>query len=463
MACTVALTLAACAAPRTALATPAPARSETSLASEYRAWLDSGRSAADVIAFAIAHTTGFSRVDPTGAVGKVSPGDHLMFVDHGRSALFVVIGQAPLETGGATVIGAHVDTPAPRIDFSRVARDKAKAPVVYGYGGIKPYHWLGRPLAIVGRAVKASGDEVTIAFGISGRGYPVWLDSYNRKDRAFHLITGDNTSAKSAGKAPKGQKPAPLVAAISQNFGLSAADLSAAELYLVPITAAREVGFGGRFIGAHGQDDRLNSYAAWRAVADVRGTPARTAMVWLVDREEIGSTGPTGARAEFLELCYAYLLSARGGTVTEARLRRAMFASVALSADTPPVENPLWPEVMEPSISPKIGRGIVMFPHTGHGGKVGGSHARAELVAEILALADRLGVPLQVGELGRVDEGGGGTIAKYLGQRGMDVVDVGAAVMSMHSPFELSSKKDLAAAYHMYRGWLVQAHPGGGT
>lgn len=469
LACTAfALTaLAACAAPRPAIAQPAPARTARNLATEYRAWLDDGRTPADVIDFALSHATSFSRIDPiTAPVEDVDPGDRLVFVSRGRAALWVVVGKQPLETAGAVMVGAHIDTPAPRLDLSRVARGDAKTPIAYSYGGIKPHHWLGRPLAVVGRAVRTNGQQVEISLGLYGHGHPVWLSSYNRRDRAFHVITGGGDKAGKAAKAGKGKKrKAPLIAAIGQHFSLTPADLVASELYLVPVMSAREVGFGKQLIGAHGQDDRLNSYAAWRAIADLRGTPPRTAMVWLVDREEVGSTGPAGAQAEFLELCYAYLLRAAGGPVTEARLRRALASTEALSADTPPVENPLWPEVMEPSIAPEIGRGIVVFPHTGVGGKIGGSQARAELTAQILALADALDVPLQVGELGRVDEGGGGTIAKYLGHRGIDVIDVGAPVMSMHSPFELSSKDDLFAAYRMYRGWLDrnQARPAGGN
>ena len=210
------------------------------------------------------------------------------------------------------------------------------------------------------------------------------------------------------------------------------------------------------FIGAHGQDDRASSYLAWRAALDVTGTPEQTLIVWLTDREEVGSTGATGAASGVLELAYAWLLRAAGAPASETAISRALAETTALSADTPACLEANWPEVHEPSAAPLLGHGPAVFPFTGSRGKDGGSAARAELVGALLASLRRARVPFQTGELGRVDEGGGGTIAENFAGRGIDTIDVGLCVASLHTPFELTSVQDLWSTYRAYLHWLTE-------
>jgi aspartyl aminopeptidase len=241
---------------------------------------------------------------------------------------------------------------------------------------------------------------------------------------------------------------------LHRRYGLTAADLEASELYLVPKARAREVGLDRAMIGAHGQDDRSNSWAAWRAIRDLDAAPARSAMVWLVDREEIGSSNTTGAKSRFLELVTAWLLRAEGAAASELGLERAFARSSSLSADSPAAIDPNWPDVHEVKNAPVLGGGPALFPFTGRGGKSGGSSASAEQMAEVAALFERAKVPLQYGELGRVDEGGGGTIASVIARRGIETVDVGIAVVAMHSPLEVTAIEDLWSTYRGFRAWL---------
>jgi aspartyl aminopeptidase len=382
----------------------------------------------------------------------VRPGDRLMFVHRGRTALLVVVGRQPLARAGARLIAAHIDAPAPRLALHGVTeRNQGKA-VAHGYGGLRGHHWSHLPLAVVGRVARVGGDEIDVELGLH--------DDFALYVTGGGLRAGLEVTFGSAAPAPgEGDAAAPVPTLLSElagRYGLTAADLEAAELYLVPRARAREVGLDRALIGGHGQDDRVNAYAAWRAIVDLPAVPERTAMVWLVDREEVGSTGPTGARSHLLELSFAWLLRAQGTAATETTMGRALAATVALSADTPAGINPNWPEVHDPANAPRLGAGPALFPFTGRGGKQGGSAAGAELTAAVTASFARAGAPLQTGTLGKVDEGGGGTVAKYLAERGIDVIDIGVCVLSMHSPMELSAKDDIWAAYRGFRAWLAQ-------
>ena len=451
----LALAVGCVGAPRAQVRSVAPASAEE-LATEFRAWLDDGRTPARIIEFATEKLPSWKVIDPiAGDVVKVSAGDRLVFVNARRLAFFVVVGKQPIAEAGVRLIGAHIDTPAPRLDVRALTAAKQTEVTARAYGGVKMFQWLNRPLAIVGHVAKVGGEVVSISLGLDDE-FAVFATKLS--DGALTVITSSTPTKRARGKAGRAGKPAPvtLVSELGRRYGIDARDLEASELYLVPKMKSREVGLDRSLIGAHGQDDRVNSYAAWRAIADLDGTPEVTAVTMLVDREEVGSTGRSGARSLYLETVYAWLLRAQGHKATESVLGRAFSASVALSADTPACINPNWPEVHEATHGPKLGKGPAMFPFTGRGGKEGGSGAHAELVGSVLRSFERAGVRLQAAELGRVDEGGGGTIAKYLGHRGIDVVDVGICVLSMHSPLELSSKADLWAGYVGFRSWLKE-------
>lgn len=436
-------------APRASLAQPLDPQI---LTGEYRAWLDHGRTPAQVVAYVRKHAAGWSVADPLAtAIPKVSPGDRLIFVAHDRSVLMVVVGETPLGKGGARLIGAHIDTPSPRVDTANLTRSGQATLSTSRYGGMRMHHWKHRPLAMVGRVVKAGGAVVDIALGFEQDDFAFFISQ--AQERTLMVTTG----SMPAGDKDKAGTAMTIVDELHRRYGLTAADLNTAEIYLVPRERAREVGVDRSLIGAHGQDDRANSYAAWRAIMDIERTrpPRVTVMTWLVDREEEGSYHVAGAHSRFLETVYAYLLRAQGSPATEVTMARAFAASVAISADTPAAVNPNWPEVHEPLHGPIMGKGAVLFPFTGRGGKEGGSAANAQLVRSVMAAFERAGAMIQVGELGRVDEGGGGTIAKYLARRGIDVIDVGVPLISMHSPFELCNKDDLWSAYRGFAAWFM--------
>ncbi|HUH02915.1 MAG TPA: hypothetical protein VML75_13050 [Kofleriaceae bacterium] len=428
----------------------APIGSAEDTATELRAFLDAGRTPSRTIEVARTGAPGFTPVDLLGvSEQRVRPGDRLLFVNRDRSAIFVIVGRQPLQRSGARILAAHIDTPSPRLLLTGLSRRGQTELELRHYGGLRPHHWLQTPVGVVGRVARAGGQELEVSLGLDD------------DDFAFHIEQrGDKLllhASSTPTDAPKpGQTARTFVDAMHARYGLTARDLETSELYAVPRHRAREVGVDRELIGAHGQDDRVNSYAAWRAITDVVGTPEHTAMVWLVDREEIGSSGTTGARSAFFELVYAWLLRGEGTPATEVAMSRAFAASVCLSADTPAGINPNFPEVHEAKNAPLLGRGPAIFPFTGSRGKMGGSAAHPELISSIDAAFSAANAPLQFGELGRVDEGGGGTVAKYLGHRGIDVVDVGIPVVSMHSPLELSAKADVFAAYRGFAAWLGQ-------
>jgi aspartyl aminopeptidase len=447
----VAIALAGCVggagAGRGAPATARP-RDVAALIDDYKAFLDRGRTAALALSHAVAGA-GFRAIDPAiEPIGTLAPGDRVVLIDRGRSALFVVVGKRPL-VAGSRLIGVHIDTPAPRVVTAGLTRAGQGELRAERYGGFKPYVWVGRPVALVGEVWARGGRRVDVALGF-GDDPPLW---------ATATADGLAVRASAATVVPPAGVPRPLVDELLARAGLTAGDLAAAELYVVPREPARDVGLDRAFVGAHGQDDRVDAYAAWRALVDLDRVPERTALVWMTDREEAGASGPTGAASRFLELGLAWLLAGRGEPTTEVALHRAFAAMRAISSDTPACVEPNWPEVHELRHGPLLGRGPVLFPFTGHAGKQGGSAARAEWVAAVDAAFVRAGVALQPGELGAVDEGGGGTIAHDLARRGMEVVDVGVCVASMHSPFEITAKSDVWAIYRGLRRWLQEDTP----
>ncbi len=427
----------------TSLAKP-PAKA-LDMRDSYLAFLNAGHTPATTIRHSLANSS-WQLIDPgVDAPKRVRPGDRIAFTNQGRTVLLVVIGKSPLATSGARMIAAHIDTPSPRLLLGTLTEGNQATIPAGAHGGIKAAHWIARPLALIGSVVRKDGSEVGVQIGTGDDDFAFFIEA--RKGKDYQVTT---SSVKSS-------KEGRLLDILQKRYKLSADDLVTSELYLVPKMPARTVGAEGALIGAHGQDDRSNSFIAWRAISDLPGVPPHTSISWLVDREESGSRGRAGAKSHFLELVYAYLLRAQGDAhVTEAELMRALAKTEALSADTSACVNPNWPEVHEAKHGPLIGRGPAIFPGTGRRGKQGGSQAHAELVAKTLSVFRRGNIPVQTGELGRVDEGGGGTVAKYLEHRGIDAVDIGVCVIGMHSPFELSSLEDLFLTYKGFQKWFLE-------
>jgi aspartyl aminopeptidase len=240
---------------------------------------------------------------------------------------------------------------------------------------------------------------------------------------------------------------------LNQKYGLVEEDFTSAELELVPAMKARDVGFDRSLVGSYGQDDRASAYTSLRAILSL-ADPPRTVIALFVDKEEIGSEGNTGAQSLFLERITRTLIERSGLAVTEALLQEVLSNSKALSADVESALDPNYPEVHEKQNAGKIGYGVCLEKFTGSRGKAAASDARAEYVGEIRRLFNAHNVNWQMTEIGKVDEGGGGTVAKYLAIYGMDIIDCGAPVLSMHSPYEVTSKADIFEAYKAYRAFF---------
>ena len=407
-----------------------------------------------------AKEAGFAE-DAPGGTGK-----KFFSVNKDKSVALALIGQAPLAEG-VRIIVSHIDSP--RIDLKQnpLYEDADMALLrTHYYGGIKKYQWVTIPLSLHGLIVKADGSSVNLVIG-EDEGDPVFVIN----DLLPHL-SGKAQDPKKITEAIEGEKltllagslpfPDPdakervklrIMELLHQKYGLVEEDFTSAELELVPAMKARDVGFDRSLIGSYGQDDRASAYTSLHAVLSVT-EPPRTAIVLFVDKEEIGSDGNTGAKSFFLESVIRALIRRSGLPVTDALLKEILARSKAISADVESALDPNYPEVHEKQNAGKIGYGVCLEKFTGSRGKSGASDARAEYVGELRRIFNAHKVAWQMTEIGKVDEGGGGTAAKYLAVYGMDIIDCGPAVLSMHSPFEVASKADIFETYKAYRAFL---------
>jgi aspartyl aminopeptidase len=374
-----------------------------------------------------------------------------------KAALLIRKGSRPLGDG-LRLTAAHVDTP--RLDLKQHPLHEACQVALmktHYYGGIKKYQWLARPMALHGVVVLADGRIVPVCVG-EDADEPVLtvLDLLPHLARKQRQETVDKAFVGEKLNLAVGHEPAvteederirrQVLEILHQSYGICEEDLFSAELQVVPAGRARFVGLDRSLLGGYGQDDRLCVFAACRALWD--GKPAEYAqalMLW--DREEIGSDGATGAKSRFLEYALADVLDA---WEPDTRVRHVLSRTKAVSADVHAPMDPDYQDVHDKYNASLLGHGPVFSKFTGHGGKYGASEADAEYVAWFRALLARENIPWQMAEMGKVDEGGGGTVAKDLAVYGMQVIDFGPGVLSMHSPFEISSKADLYATVQAY-------------
>lgn len=384
----------------------------------------------------------------------------------GKWAALVRPGTGSL-SDGLQVIVSHVD--APRLDLKQrpvyEEVDLAFLKTHY-YGGIKKYQWLARPLAVHGRIMRADGTRLDLSVGENPTD-PVFtvLDllphlaaksQYEKK--LGEAIEGEKLNVV-AGVLPLGDDETKerfklaLLAHLYETLGLLEEDFVSAEIEVVPAGPARDVGWDRGLVGAYGQDDRACVYTSLRALLDMTQTE-KTALVLFVDKEEIGSEGATGARSRFLEGVVGDCLDAAGEEATARAVARVLAASQALSADVAGALDPDYQDVHEKRNAARLGYGPCMIKFTGHRGKIGANDADAEYLGWLRRLFNRERIAWQTGELGKVDEGGGGTAAKYLAIHGVRIVDCGPPVLSMHSPFEIAHKGDIYMTYRAYKAFL---------
>ena len=385
-------------------------------------------------------------------------------VNHQKAIAMAVLGEKPIEEG-IRIIASHIDSPRLDLKQNPLYEDVDLALLkTHYYGGIKKYQWVSRPLALHGKIIKRDGADLDFCFG-EEENDPVFtiadlLPHLARKaqqeKKLEDAVIGEKMNII-AGSIPFQDKDTKeriklqVLKYLNDTFDLIEEDFVSAELELVPSEKARDIGWDRSLIGSYGQDDRACAYAEMRAIGDIE-KPKETILALFLDKEEIGSDGNTGAKSRFLEAVVADLLSLLEGKVDDGKLREVLMNSRAISADVNGALDPDYQDVHERRNAAKIGYGICITKFTGSRGKVGSSDASAEYVGWLRQLFNRNNIIWQTGELGKVDEGGGGTIAKFLASYGMDIIDCGVALLGMHSPFEVSSKADI---YMTYKGYSV--------
>ena len=434
-------------------------------------------------AIAAAEDAGYdSLADCIAAGTPVGPGSKLWACAQGKAVILVHVGAAPISEG-MNILGAHIDSP--RLDIKQnplyETNDFALLDTHY-YGGIKNYQWTALPLALHGVVAKTDGEVVEVNIG-DDEADPVFcvtdllphLGSQQMDKKGSKVVEGedldvlvgnrplaatdadeaDDGAGKAEGdKASKDPVKAYVLALLSDKYGIAEEDFLSAELEVVPAGRARDLGFDRSMVIGYGQDDRVCAYtslAAQLALGD--DIPARTAVCVLVDKEEIGSVGASGMASMFFENTIAEIM-ALAGESSPLRLRRALTRSRMLSSDVSAGFDPAYASVFEAKNSAYLGRGLVFNKYTGSRGKSGSNDASAEYVALVRRIMDDAGVSFQTAELGKVDAGGGGTIAYIPAKYGMDVIDSGVPVLSMHSPWEVTSKADIYAARRGYEAFL---------
>ncbi len=399
---------------------------------------------------------------------KLKPGDKVYAVNMKKSILLFNIGTQPIEEG-LNILGAHVDSP--RIDIKQNPVYEDKDLVLFDthyYGGIKKYQWVARQMALRGVVVLKNGKVLNINIG-DNPGDPVFcitdilvhLAEKQLKKNGEHVVEGEDLDML-AGSMPAATtaKEKELVkknvlSILKKKYGFEEEDFVSAELEMVPAGEARDCGFDESMIMGYGHDDRVCSYPSLIALTE-SGRLKKTGVCILVDKEEIGSVGATGMTSRFFENTVAEVME-RTGQYSELKLRRALASSKMLSSDVSSAYDPNYPGFFELKNTAYLGHGVVFNKFTGVRGKSGSNDASAEYIGELRSIMDKNKVSYQTAELGKVDIGGGGTIAYILATYGMNVIDSGVAVLNMHAPMEVISKVDLYEALNCYKAFLVNA------
>ncbi|MDN5293387.1 MAG: hypothetical protein PWQ31_692 [Eubacteriales bacterium] len=445
------------------------------LGEEYKEFLGRAKTEREAVTeiVEVARKKGFvDLTERTGGEGRrrrrLRAGEKFFWIFRQKCLALVIVGEEPLEKG-VNLIGAHLD--APRLDLKPCPLYEEQGLALFKthyYGGIKKYQWLTVPLALHGRVIKSDGSVLDLTIG-EKEGEPVFVitdllphlakDQMDKKMR--EAIPGENLNilvGNMPAEDPEGKEKVKkaVLEYLYQEYGMVEEDFVSAEIEAVPAGNPKDVGFDRSMIGGYGQDDRICTFAALKALLAVaEENPARTAVALFVDKEEIGSTGSTGARSSFLENFLAELIALAEGSYDGLLLKRTLANTRAISADVNAAFDPTYPEVMDKLNAPRLGYGAVVTKYTGAGGKYSTSDADAEYMGFIRNLFNEKGVVWQTGELGKVDQGGGGTIAQFLARYTMQVVDIGVPLLSMHSPFEVASKADLYMAWKGYRAFFL--------
>ncbi len=427
----------------------------------YKAYLDDAKTEREAVtaAIALAEAKGFVPFDRT---ATLKAGDKVYYNNRGKALLLAVIGTRPI-TDGVTIAAAHIDSPRLDLKPNPLYEDSELAYFdTHYYGGIKKYQWAAIPLALHGVVVRKDGTSVQVSIGEDADD-PVFcvtdllphLGGEQMKRPASDVIKGEDLNLL-IGSRPLADDEGGdsvklhILKILNEKYSIVEADFLSAELEIVPAFAAKDVGLDRSMVGAYGHDDRVCAYPAITAILEC-GTPAFTAVTILADKEETGSEGNTGMNSAFLRYFIDDLAAAFG-----AEGRHVLANSICLSADVNAALDPIYPDVMVRSNAAQINYGVCITKYTGARGKSGTSDASAEFMGRVRRLLDDADVLWQTGELGKVDAGGGGTVAMYIANLDVDTVDLGVPVLSMHAPFEVVSKIDVYMAHKAFLATMVR-------
>ena len=373
------------------------------------------------------------------------------------------IGEDAIEDG-LNILGAHIDSPRLDLKQNPLYEDTEMALLdTHYYGGVKKYQWVTLPMALHGVVVKKDGTKVNICIGekdedpvVGITDLLIHLSGKQMQKKGNVIVEGEDLNVLIGSKPLKGEEKEAvkkqLLQLFDEEYGIEEEDFLSAEIEVVPAGKARDFGLDRSMIMSYGQDDRVCAYTSLAAMLNVEA-PKRTSCCILVDKEEIGSVGATGMQSRFFENAVAEILD-KCGEFSELKLRRAMANSTMISSDVGAAFDPMHADVYDKRSNPFFGKGMVLNKHTGARGKGGSNDANAEYIAKLRHVFDENKFAFQLTEMGKIDAGGGGTIAYILANFGMEVIDGGVAVLSMHSPWEVSSKADVYEAYRGYCAFL---------
>ena len=443
------------------------------LAKDYRAFLDAGKTERECVTELVreAEANGYVSLEAKQAAGeKIQPGDKVYAVGMKKIMALFHVGQEPLEKG-MNILGAHIDSPRLDVKQNPLYEDTDLAYLdTHYYGGVKKYQWVALPLAIHGVIAKKDGSVVNVTIGEDENDPVVYITDLlihlagkQLQKKAAEVIEGENLDiligsrplSKSTDEKKKEAVKSNVLRILKEKYDVEEEDFLSAELEIVPAGKARDCGLDRSMVAAYGQDDRVCAYTSFVAMMEM-DAPKRTSCCLLTDKEEIGSVGATGMQSRFFENTVAELLDGMG-CYSDLALRRTLRNSSMLSSDVSAGYDPAYGECFEKKNAAYLGRGIVLNKFTGARGKSGSNDANAEYVAEVRRIFDDHQVAFQTAELGKVDVGGGGTIAYIAALYGMNVIDSGVAVLSMHAPWEVTSKADIYEAKKAYKAFLLDA------
>ncbi len=424
----------------------------------YKAFLDEGKTERECVkkAVELLKAAGYAEFDTQ---GSYQPGDKVYYVNRNKAIIATTFGEKSVKEG-IRMNGAHIDSPRLDLKPSPVyEKDDMALFKTHYYGGIRKYQWATIPLAMHGVIVKKNGEMVELNLG-EKPGDPVFcitdllphLSAEQNERKLKDGIKGEELNIV-IGSIPytddEVKEPVKLMALklMNEQFGITEKDFLRAEVEFVPAHKASDVGFDRSMVGAYGQDDRICAYTALMAEIDTKN-PTYTTMTILTDKEEIGSEGNTGLNSNYVGDYITYLAELEGVNPKE-----VFRNTICLSSDVNAAYDPTFASVYDPLNSSYVNKGCVLTKYTGARGKSGSNDASAELMAKVIGIMEKEGVYWQIGELGAVDVGGGGTIAKFVASMNIDVVDLGVPILSMHAPFELASKLDVLNTYRAFKAF----------